>query len=188
MHIIVYTSPSDKDKEASDIYPGTEINIGMNCRRKIFNFDVYIGCSQLCRQNTLPSTSDPHNNTDMQSPGGSTDNFVFKYTIWSTVCEASCHLVIWSFGHLVIWSIVHLVIWSFGHSSFGQLVIRVIQSFGHSVIQSYGHSVTIFNIATDRRTTLGSPGLLRRQISRMESSFRSSRSQQLEKNVATYRL
>ena len=72
MHIIIYTSPSDKDKEMSDIYPGTEINIGMNFRRKIFNFDVYIGCSQLCRQNTLPSTSDPHNNTDMQSPGGST--------------------------------------------------------------------------------------------------------------------
>ena len=80
MHIIVYTSPSDKDKEMSDIYPapspGTEINIGMNFRRKIFNFDVYIGCSQLCRQNTLPSTSDPHNNTDMQSPGGSTDTLL----------------------------------------------------------------------------------------------------------------
>ena len=77
MNIIVYTSPSDKDKEMSDIYPGTEINIGMNFRRKIFNFDVYIGCSQLCRQNTLPSTSDPHNNTDMQSPGGSTDTLLY---------------------------------------------------------------------------------------------------------------
>ena len=133
MHIIVYTSPSDKDKEASDIYPGTEINIGMNCRRKIFNFDVYIGCSQLCRQNTLPSTSAPHNNTDMQSPGGSTDNFVFKYTIRSTVCEASCHLVIWSFSHLVNCSFGHLVIWSF--------VIRSVSHSGHSVIWSFSHSV-----------------------------------------------
>ena len=32
-----------------------------------------------------------------------------KYTIWSLVCEASCHLVIWSFSHLVIQSSGHPV-------------------------------------------------------------------------------
>ena len=64
-----------------------------------------------------------------------------KYTIWSIVCEASCHPVIWSSGHTVIQpsppyirSYGHMVIWSFSH-----LVIRssspVLRSSSHLVIQ-----------------------------------------------------
>ena len=53
-----------------------------------------------------------------------------KYTIRSIVCEASCHAVSLSFGHLMI------------------------QSLGHLVTRSHGRMVTshyssIFNVATD---------------------------------------
>ena len=40
----------------------------------------------------------------------------WKYTIWSIVCEASCHLVTMSLGHSVIWSLGHLVTWSLSDS------------------------------------------------------------------------
>ena len=115
-----------------------------------------------------------------------------KYTIRSIVCEASCHpvtqsldhsviqspgqwslshLITWSLSCLVTWSLGHLVTWSLGHLiTFGHSVIwslgpLVPWSLGHSVSQSLGHSVTIFNITTYERTTSGSLGLLRRQIS-----------------------
>ena len=70
-----------------------------------------------------------------------------KYTIRSIVCEAFCHLVIWSLGHLVILSLGHSV---------------TQQSPSYSVTQSLSHWVTwsqhpIFP-SSDRST-----GLLRRQ-------------------------
>ena len=55
----------------------------------------------------------------------------FKYTIRSIVCEASCHPVTWSLGHLVTWSLGHSVTRSLGHS--------VTRSLGHSVTWSFGH-------------------------------------------------
>ena len=73
---------------------------------------------------------------------------IIEYTIQSIVCEASCHPVTWSLGHLGTWalghsitqSLSHLVTWSLGH--------LVTQSLGHSVTQSPSHFVTIFNITT----------------------------------------
>ena len=61
-----------------------------------------------------------------------------KYTIWSIICEASCHPVL---------SPSHVVIWSIGHSvtrSLGRLVTR---SLGHSVTQSL-HPVILSSILT----------------------------------------
>ena len=71
-----------------------------------------------------------------------------KYTIQSIVCEASCHPVI-----QVIWIIwIIQVIW----------VIRVIQVI-LVILVIWVILVIIFNIVTNEQTTLGSPGLLRRQ-------------------------
>ena len=77
-----------------------------------------------------------------------------KYTIQSIVCEASCHpviQVIWIIWIIrVIWIIQ--VIW----------VIRVIQVI-LVILVIWVILVIIFNIVTNEQTTLGSPGLLRRQ-------------------------
>ena len=78
-----------------------------------------------------------------------------------SVTRSLGHSVTRSLGHSVTRSLSHLVTWSLGH--------LITWSLDHSVTWSLGHSVTIFNITTnwltDWRTTLGLPGLLRRQIS-----------------------
>ena len=64
------------------------------------------------------------------------------YTIRSIVCEASCHPVTWSLGHLVNRSLGHLVTLSISHSVTWSLGHSVTRSLGHSVTWSLGHSVT----------------------------------------------
>ena len=83
-------------------------------------------------------------------------------TIPSIVCEASCHPVIWSFSHPVIQSFCHPIIPSSHHP--------IIPSSNHLVIHSrlsHHHVISTCpqtNWLTDEHTTLGSTGLLRRQI------------------------
>ena len=54
-----------------------------------------------------------------------------KYTIQSIICEASCHPVTQSLGHLIIQSFGHLVTRSLGH--------LITQSLSHSIAQSLDH-------------------------------------------------
>ena len=87
----------------------------------------------------------------------------WKYTIRSIVCEASCHPVTQSFGHSVTWSLGHLVTRSLSHSVTWTLCRLVTRSLGHSVTRSLGHYFQHYDERTNGRTTLGLPGLLRRQ-------------------------
>ena len=78
------------------------------------------------------------------------NNIYFIYLINIPYGQSSAKLpVTWSLGHLVTWSLGHSVTWSLGHSVIWSSVSTLLR--------------------TDGRTTLGSPGLLRRQQHQQQS-------------------
>ena len=106
--------PGDHKSQGSPVRDKLQVQKIENNNKQHYNYDWERPMVRLCRQNNFPPMIG-----------------ILKYTIWSLVFEASCHLVTWSLCHLFTWSLGHLVTWSLSHS--------VTRSLSHLVTQSYCH-------------------------------------------------